>query len=156
MYHTIAKHLTYAPSPTRTLQYLFRQVRKFSARLLPKGSSQSEQLAGGVASRPIAMSVLSDSSSSVTGDSEGESSAGFEDPIWRMDACCEWVHQLRPRFRGRGRRLRLLLPFAGFDAPGQALDAMQISYSVAGAWDICPAAAKTLRARYKGDTKTSI
>ena len=108
---------------------------------------------------------MSDSSCSSEGassasDSEGASSASegassassslasFEDPIWKTEACHAWVDKLRPRFRGRGRRLRLLLPCAGFDAPGQALDAMQISYSVTGAWDICPAAAKVLCARY--------
>ena len=119
--------------------------------------------------RRAGMASSSSSSSSPTSDgscgSEGEGSSSappprrghrcpdVKDPAWQARACTKWVQHLDPRYQVRTKyrrpqRVRLLFPCAGFDAPGQALDAMGIQYTAVGVWDTNRGSAKFLRARY--------
>ena len=100
-----------------------------------------------------------DSGTSKTGDSsdsnDGETSnaAGVgqtrREPIWMREASQEWVGHLKNLSDLRGRkRFRLLLPCAGFDAPGQALRCMGVQCEMVGAWETAKTPAAVLRKMY--------
>ena len=52
------------------------------------------------------------------------------------------------------RPVSVLLPCAGFDAPGQALEALGVRFELAGAWEVAGAPARVLEHRYgRGNPK---
>ena len=82
---------------------------------------------------------------------EGESSELRCRRAWAADAGINWSQRCAGRTRLRqGHALRLLLPCAGFDAPGEALRQLGIPYQCVGAWDSAAGPAKVLNASYPG------
>ena len=61
----------------------------------------------------------------------------LEKQIWQSKASTAWLEQLPARFRNRDtRKLKMLFPCAGLDAPGRALRCMGVRYELAGLWEI--------------------
>jgi hypothetical protein len=87
----------------------------------------------------------SSSDSSAQSSTDGEEEPGLP---WQAQATTSWVRQLPRRFPSRGHVLRLLLPCAGFDAPGIALEALGVPFTVVGAYDTEIGPGRVLRARY--------
>ena len=59
-----------------------------------------------------------------------------------------WAKRMLPH--GLSETMRVVLPCAGWDAPGQALRALQIPCNVVGAWEVCPVASRVLAKMYGG------
>ena len=99
-------------------------------------------------------STCGSSSDQETSSSEGKSSssegggrAALEEQVWKVEASSAWTQSLGTLYVSK-RPFRLLLPCAGFDAPGFALKAMKIPFEVVGAWDVGRGPAKVLRSLY--------
>ncbi len=85
---------------------------------------------------------------SAESDVSGTESESESTSPWSRDAL-DWVRQLPRRFPQQGHSVSLLLPCAGFDAAGMALEALKVQFSVAGAWDVEPGPGAMLRSRYE-------
>lgn len=90
--------------------------------------------------------------SSTFDENESEEEQGeqqyVEDKMWKAVACNQWVEALPLFTWHQEKAVRLLLPCAGFDAPGHALRAMAVNFEVLGAWDTSIHAGRALRHAY--------
>jgi len=73
--------------------------------------------------------------------------SGKESQAWNVEASSAWVQSLGTRYTSE-RLVKLLLPCAGFDAPGFALAALKIPCKVMGAWDMARGPSKLLHSVY--------
>ena len=68
---------------------------------------------------------------------------------WQTRASTAWTNALRSKFSSHQvSPVSCLFPCAGFDAPGSALRALEIDYTLAGAWEIARAPSRLLRSQY--------
>ena len=81
------------------------------------------------------------------GASSSEGTSSSSDGAWNVEASSAWTQSLGTLYVSK-RPLRLLLPCAGFDAPGFALKALKIPFEVVGAWDVACGPAKVLQSLY--------
>ena len=83
-----------------------------------------------------------DTSSASSGRAEGANA-------WRRRVGVRtWAKRMLPH--GLSETMRVVLPCAGWDAPGQALRALQIPCNVVGVWEVCPVASRVLAKMYGG------
>ena len=86
--------------------------------------------------------------------SEGTGLAIDVEPPWPVGwSPDDWCKDLKLPFQCE--QLRILLPCAGFDAPGRALRHMKIPYRLAGLWEIDESASRVLRKMYSGGSDAS-
>ena len=93
-------------------------------------------------------------SSASGGEVEGTGLGIDVEPPWPVGwSPDDWCKDLKLPFQCE--QLRILLPCAGFDAPGRALRHMKIPYRLAGLWEIDESASRVLRKMHSGGSDAS-